>query len=68
MKSLRNDGPFHHKSLLTRSAAVHDLDRIFAGFSFPGQNLHESLSVNLQISFTQFCTYVFNDGHFLKRL
>ena len=65
MGALRNDGPFHYKSLLTRSSATNNLEGISAGLSFPGQNLHESLSVRLWISSTRFWTYDFHWRSFL---
>ena len=44
--SLKKVGPDHHNSLSTRSFPEPPHEGMSAGFMFPGQNLHFSLSVS----------------------
>ena len=51
--SLKKVGPDHHNSLnSTRSFPEQPLEGMSAGFMFPGQNLHFSMSVSLRITST----------------
>ena len=51
--SLKKVGPDHHNSLnSTRSFPEQPLEGTSAGFMFPGQNLHFSMSVRLGITST----------------
>ena len=63
--SLKKVGPDHHNSLSTRSFPEPPHEGMSAGFMFPGQNLHFSMSVSLRITSTLCWTYRFHGLWFL---